>query len=104
MVATDLLLRYATNPRSGGWGVDAGWLEGGHAHRLTQDVLALRGQGCTRLHMLVPTPAAALYQPAPAAKFINILAEEPAAVAAWLVPRMRCVSGWTWDWQTCSTA
>lgn len=27
-----------------------------------------------------------------AAKVINILAEEPAAVAAWLVPRMRCVA------------
>lgn len=48
MVATDLLLRYATNPRSGGWAVDGGWLEEGHTHRLMQDVLAVG----TRMHTL----------------------------------------------------
>ena len=36
-----------------------------------------------------------------AAKFINILAEEPGVVASWLVPRMRSV-GWARRAECCS--
>lgn len=46
-----------------------------------------------RVHKVVHTqlvPCSSVNHPA--AKLINILAEEPAAVAAWLVPRMRCVA------------
>lgn len=96
MVATDLLLRAANNPRSGSC------------------IRCLRERTCMYiwLQLLVPSAAClarlvppllplhppprptSLRPPTPhpthqAARVINILAEEPATVAAWLVPRMR---------------
>ena len=66
--------------------------------------LCLLTPGCLPAHSSFPLTSPACPPPAcspllappcllpPAAKFINILAEEPAVVAAWLVPRLRCAA------------
>lgn len=107
MVATELLVRYADTPRKGagqgkGWSavepqISVGLCDAATSLSVASKELGALHAGCSHLlrahwHALSLMLSQAVSIVLGAARNINIIAEEPGEVAAWLVPRLR----WVW--------